>query len=307
MMNFLGLRLTFAIFAMPGGMTALKRGILTRAQIKHYVGLLKIFHMGNKLMRCAVFAGLLALLACGGNKPAERGWRLVWEENFDRAELDEAVWSKISRGVADWRNYMSDFDSCFTLRDGLLVLRGIVNSSEPNDTAPYLTGGVYTKGKLSFADGRMEVRARLGGAKGAWPAIWMLPQGSHRWPLGGEIDIMERLNGDSIAYQTVHTHYTYNHGYKDNPQSSAVGPIDPDGFNTYAVELHRDSLVFFINGVRTFAYPRIETSVKGQFPFASNRYYLLLDMQLGGNWVGDVDPADLPVEMEVDWVRFYQR
>ena len=29
-------------------------------------------------------------------------------------------------------------------------------------------------------------------------------------------------------------------------------------------------------------------------------------MQLGGSWVGTVDPADLPVEMEVDWVRYYQ-
>ena len=27
-------------------------------------------------------------------------------------------------------------------------------------------------------------------------------------------------------------------------------------------------------------------------------------MQLGGSWVGAVDPKDLPVEMEVDWVRF---
>ena len=30
-------------------------------------------------------------------------------------------------------------------------------------------------------------------------------------------------------------------------------------------------------------------------------------MQLGGSWVGAVGPEDLPVEMEVDWVHFYQR
>ncbi len=30
-------------------------------------------------------------------------------------------------------------------------------------------------------------------------------------------------------------------------------------------------------------------------------------MQLDGPWAGAVDPAELPVEMEVDWVRFYQR
>lgn len=42
---------------------------------------------------------------------------------------------------------MTDFDSCFAMRKGKLVLRGIANQTLPNDTAPYLTGGVYTKGK----------------------------------------------------------------------------------------------------------------------------------------------------------------
>ena len=50
-------------------------------------------------------------------------------------------------------------------------------------------------------------------AGGAWPAIWMRPEGA-AWPSGGEIDIMERLNNDSIAYQTVHSHYTYTLGIK---------------------------------------------------------------------------------------------
>ena len=28
-------------------------------------------------------------------------------------------------------------------------------------------------------------------------------------------------------------------------------------------------------------------------------------MQLGGSWVGKVDPKELPVEMEIDRVKFY--
>ncbi len=53
-------------------------------------------------------------------------------------------------------------------------------------------------------------------------------------------------------------------------------------------------------------YPRIETDLPEQFPFDGD-FYLLIDMQLGGNWVGEVDPAQLPVEMLIDWVRFYKR
>jgi hypothetical protein len=32
----------------------------------------------------------------------------------------------------------------------------------------------------------------------------------------------------------------------------------------------------------------------------------LLDMQLVDNWVGAINPDHLPVEMEIDWVRFYK-
>ena len=75
------------------------------------------------------------------------------------------------------------------------MLRGLVNYTLPNDTAPYLTGGVYTKGKVGFSNGRLEIRAKLHGATGAWPAFWTLGSGCEyggmRWPECGEIDIME--------------------------------------------------------------------------------------------------------------------
>ena len=70
--------------------------------------------------------------------------------------------------------------------------------------------------------------------------------------------------------------------------------------------MYPDSLSFYVNDMHTFTYPRIQTQKEGQFPF-DQPFYLLIDMQLGGSWVGAVDPKDLPVEMEVDWVRFYQR
>lgn len=233
------------------------------------------------------------------------GYSLVWEENFNqKKEFDQSAWSKIPRGGSDWNKYMTDFDSCYAMRKGKLILRGIANHSQPNDTARYLTGGVYTKGKKTFSNGRIEICAKLNAAKGAWPAIWMLPEHA-AWPSGGEIDIMERLNSDTIAYQTVHSNYTYTLGIKE-PKPGSTGAIDPDKYNVYAVETYPDSISFFINGKHTFTYPRIQTDKEGQFPF-NQPFYLLIDMQLGGSWVGSVDPKDVPVEMEVDWVRFYQR
>ena len=234
-------------------------------------------------------------------------WELVWEDNFDGAEPDTSVWSRIPRGKPDWQNTQSFDDRCYEMRNGLLILKGIVNDNTEADAAQYLTGGLWTKDKRAFHGGRIEVRARLHGAKGAWPAIWTLPYETDKysWPMGGEVDIMERLNHDSIVYQTVHSHYTYTLGIENNPKHGNTIPINPADFNVYGVDFWPDSHVFHVNGKRNFVYPRIETEQEGQFPFNIPQY-LLIDMQLGGSWVGTVDPADLPVEMEVDWVRHYQ-
>ena len=185
-----------------------------------------------------------------------------------------------------------------------MTLIGLVNNYLPQDTAAYLTGGIYTKGKFSITHGKVEVKARLEGAQGAWPAIWMLPE-NVPWPDGGEIDIMERLSHESKAYQTVHSHYTYTLKMKE-PKSSATAPIKSDDkYNVYAVEILPDSLVFSINGRHTFTYPRIETPHKGQFPFGTP-FYLLIDMQIEGQWVGKARPEELPARMIVDWVKFYE-
>ena len=136
-----------------------------------------------------VCLGLMALTTVGQTSGKKGTWKLVWQEEFDnKAGFDTTSWSKIPRGTADWNNYMSDFDSCYAVRDGNMVLRGIVNYTQKNDTAPYLTGGIYTKGKKLFTGGRVEIKAKLQGARGAWPAIWMLPENA-KWPDGGEIDI----------------------------------------------------------------------------------------------------------------------
>lgn len=232
-------------------------------------------------------------------------WHLVWQEDFENAALDESVWSRTDRGTPDWQNTQSKDDRCYGMRDGNIILKGIVNPDLSTDPSPYLTGGIWTKGKKAFGRGRMQVRARLGkGAKGAWPAIWMMPfESTAQWPDCGEIDIMERLNHDNSVYQTLHSRYTSTLGIK-NPPNSKVTYLNPEEFHTFEVQVWSDMVVFAIDDNVTLRYPRLDGK-PDQFPF-DQRWYLIIDMQLGGSWVGEVDPAQLPVEMEVDWVRFYE-
>ena len=259
----------------------------------------------------------VALFSCSpGSREAalsDTDWVLVWEDNFDHG-LDSTVWSEIPRRKYNWRRFMSPNDSCVDFVDGNQVHRGNVNSSPATDTASYLTGGIFTADKKAFYNGRLEIRAKVGSAQGAWPTIWMLPDSTFstdgpaaiRFPNGGEVNIMEHINHDSIVYHSVHSFYTMELHQDSIPPRYTTRVVDCGEFNTYAIELGPDSLCFFINDQPTFTYPRIDTDLEGQYPF-HRPLYLIIGMQLDGPWAGAVDPAELPVEMEVDWVRFYQR
>ncbi len=262
----------------------------------------------KRLILIALIVPLFLISSCEKDNPStkeeKKDWKLVWSEDFNSDELNDEFWSRIPRGKSDWNNYMTPNDACYEMRDGKLVLKGIKNDILKGDTATYLTGGVYTKGKKTFDYGKIVIRAKLGSAKGAWPAFWMLPK-DKQWPMGGEIDIMEHLNYDNYAYQTVHSNYTVNLGIKDNPKHFGTNSINKDKFNTFTVQIMPTELRFFINNNFTFSYPKINTDKEGQYPFGKD-FYLLLDMQLGGNWVGVIKDEDLPVEMEIDWVRYYE-
>ena len=49
----------------------------------------------------------------------------------------------------------------------------------------------------------------------------------------------------------------------------------------------------------------IQADKEGQHPFGAP-FYLLIDMQLGDSWVGRAHPDQLPVEMEIEWVKMYE-
>lgn len=239
------------------------------------------------------------------NEEKER--QLIWQDNFEGKEIDTTKWTKIPPNNADWGNYMTDDQRCYELKDGKLYLKGIQNTDTIADKRPYLTGGIYTKGKFAFQYGKIEIRAKLESAKGAWPAIWMLAEEKKYgdYPRNGEIDIMEHLNYEDQIYQTTHSYYTLELKEKDNPPYYAVTKADVSKFNTYGLEWYPDKLVYTLNGKPTHTYPKLDGADKTQWPF-DQPFYLLIDQQLGGSWVGEIDPKDLPVNMIIDWVKVWQ-
>jgi len=107
-------------------------------------------------------------------KERNQDYTLVWEDNFDSNTLDTSKWSKQPRTTANWAKHMTDLDELFEIKDSRLRLYCRSNNGLlPNDTATYLTAGVITYKKFTFTYGKVEVRAKIKGAQGCQPAIWI--------------------------------------------------------------------------------------------------------------------------------------
>ncbi len=237
----------------------------------------------------------------------KQDWQIIWEDHFDNNTLDTSKWSLIPPKGTDWANTLTDDPRTYEFKNGNLHLKGIVNPDTTSDTRKFLTAGIYSKGKFAYQYGKIEIRAKLESAQGAWPAIWMLAEKNKygKYPKNGEIDIMEHLNYDDIIYQTTHSYYTLELKQKTNPQYYGTTKINIQEFNTFGLEWHADKLVFTLNGKETFEYPKVDSVDSSQWPY-DQPFYIMIDQQLGGSWVGEINPAHLPVDMIIDYVKVYQ-
>lgn len=236
------------------------------------------------------------------------GHGLIFVDEFDVEGIpDPEKWSLCPKGNPDWCNQMSEsYDQAY-VKDGNLVLVGEKINGE------YLAGGIQTKDKFSFSNGRVQCRARITRfPNGAFPAIWMMPQTPiyQGWPACGEIDIMEHIQQEPHVHQTIHTHYRNNLGNQNG--TTAKTPCNYWDYIVYSVDWTPDNLTFYVDGKETFTYSNMnlpdETEMM-QWPFGSgSTYYLILNMGLGdpGTWAGPMDDINLPAVMEIDWIRVYQ-
>lgn len=142
---------------------------------------------------------------------------LLWSDEFDGRGLDKSKWSfDTSRNKAGWYNgelqyYAADRPSNLRLRNGHLIIE-LRKDPEKLSKLPdwgkqkYSSAKILTKDKVAFNTGFVEVSAKLPCARGTWPAIWMMPQGTAPWPEGGEIDILEQVGSQpNVAHATLHT------------------------------------------------------------------------------------------------------
>ena len=259
----------------------------------------------------SVLASTAAAAALEGPRPPA-GWELVWSDEFDKpGRPDPSRWG-YDVGGDGWGNneleyYTRARPENARVERGHLVIEA---RKEPWNKRSYTSARLVSRGE-GWTYGRVEVRAKLPGGRGTWPATWMLPTrssyGGGGWPATGELDIMEYVGyAPGVIHASVHCQ-AYN--WPAKTQKTATYPVaDAEkAFRVYALERSEDRVDFFVDDARVLAFPNDRKGWR-TWPF-DKPFHLLLNVAVGGMWGGKkgVDDSIFPQRMEVDYVRVYRR
>lgn len=228
---------------------------------------------------------------------------LVWSDEFDAATPgapDPTKWG-YDLGAGGWGNNELEY---YTNRTTNAIVSGgtlkITALKESFSGSNYTSARLLSKGKFSFKYGKAEISAKLPAAAGTWPAIWMLGENfsSAGWPACGEIDIMEHI-GNSInkIYGTLH--YPGRSGGNADGATTMISNATT-AFHKYTLEWTDVSIKISVDDVPYYTFSNSSTT-----PFNQN-FFFILNVAMGGNMGGSIDPAFTSGVMEVDYVRVYQ-
>ncbi len=142
--------------------------------------------------------------------------------------------------------------------------------------------------------GYFEMRARLPGGPGTWPAFWLV--GVDKSNGSAEIDVIEYYGKFDDGFHTT-THLWKDGGGFHQDHDVAVEPASLiSRFNDYGVLIGPERTTFYLNRVE---YLEVPTPPEYRQPM-----YMLVDLGLGGGWpTAGLEP---PVTMQVSHVRAYR-
>ena len=227
---------------------------------------------------------------------------LVFEDNFDGTALDTAVWNyEIGTGDNGWGNgesqYYTDRPENILVEDGLLK---ITARQENFSGSAYTSARIQTYQKYEFQYGRVDIRAKLPTGGGTWPALWLLGSDfeTNAWPAAGEIDIMEHIgNQQNTIFGS--THDPANFGGNSRTVNTTVAGVS-DEFNVYSIIWSENTIRFLVNDEEYG-----ELANNSGLPF-NKEFFFIMNVAMGGNFGGAIDPAFTSSTMEVDYIRVYQ-
>lgn len=243
------------------------------------------------------------------------GYKLAWEDDFSyEGKPDENKW--MCETGEHWANNeqqaYTDKPENVCVKDGMLRIRA---RKEPFGCREYTSARLSTYGKKSFQYGYFEIRAKLPGGFGSWPAFWMLPDsiknGSMGWPECGEIDMMEHIGRrENKIWYSLHSG-KHNHTRKDTKQYTEIFDFENvcSVFHTYGMEWTQEYVAFYFDEECIHRFSKADDSedqTPHSWPF-DQPFHFIINIAVGGGLGGEIDDSSLPYELDVDYVRVYTR
>ena len=242
------------------------------------------------------------------------GYALAYHDEFAGAAPDPAVWHTAPFGGA----------LPPTIRDGYLT----ITSTAANDyrwghvasTGPRTEAEPSYRNPRAWQEGYFEARLRYSDNSWSWPAFWLFSQTkTEAWPgedcsrLNAEWDMMENgvENGtggrpaNRWYFTALHRNTTDNSdgGYCDTPDEQRIASVEfPDtnlaDWHTWAGSWTADQMCTYLDGVQIQCMEPYDSTAQPM--------QLIFTMQYLSRCDG-CGPRPESLEMQVDWVRVWQR
>jgi beta-glucanase (GH16 family) len=179
----------------------------------------------------------------------------------------------------------------FRMKDGHLDIEADPTPSSllvRLDGHPYVSGVISSQPSFAQTYGYFEMRAKIPGGAGLWPAFWLLPS-DQSWP--PEIDVMESVGDASKIYSTVHSTL--------RPAVEVAATVTPGAYHTYAVSWDAKNIIWYVDGLKIGE----QTT-----PADLNKpMYMIANLAVGGNWPGPPDATTkFPAVMTIEYIRAYR-
>ena len=242
-------------------------------------------------------------------------WTMVWQDEFDGSALDLSKWTPQTGdgcdiGICDWGNNELQWYQ----EANAVVGNGVLSITARQESAggkAYTSARLRTAGKGDWRYARVEARARLPLGQGMWPAIWMLPTDEVYgvWAASGEIDIMELVGHEP---STVHGTLHYGGAWPNNRSSGSsyrlASGTFADDFHVFAIEWEEGIIRWYVDGELYQTQRSWSTSVASYPAPFDERFHLLVNLAVGGDWPGSPDATtEFPQTLTIDWIRVYQK
>ena len=259
---------------------------------------------------------------------APEGYKLVWNDEFTGPadplanyvagasyELNAEDWTHEVQGSGWVNNELQNYVNHKSPSGDLVteIKNGTLRIHCFKENGKVYSGRVYAHVNQGWEYGYFEASIKLPSGKGTWPAFWMMPVGNdwntNPWPMCGEIDIMEEVGVvPNEVSSSIHTQ-DYNHT-KNTQKTHAMTIQKAEGeFHTYALLWTADEITTYVDGkVQLNVKKSVLGSGHNQWPF-HYAFYPIFNLAWGGSWGGmnGVDEGALPITMEVDYIRVFQK